>query len=209
MKADKHFFDTVRPLFRGRLTQAQVDGMFKIVEYADKWGYSDLHTAYALATIKHETANWMAPIREGARRYGTNYTNAQAIRAVTSIFSKGIIRTNYALPAGPYKQSYYGRGLVQITWHGNYKQFDRLLNKPLEKNPDLALEWDTSLDIVFLGMRDGLFRKGNSLAMIKSAKDFKKARTIVNGDSAKRWGGTQRVDDKLAGYANVFLKALN
>lgn len=207
MPADKHFFDTVRPLF-GSLTQGQVDGMVKIVEYAEEWGYDPLHTAYALATTKHETANWMQPIREGARRYGPDYTDAQAKRAVASIHAKGIIRTNYALPAGPYGQSYYGRGLVQITWYDNYFQFARLLKRPLDQKPDLALEWDNALDILFLGMRDGLFRRGRSFAMIKSAADFKEARDIVNGDSAKTWGGNERMDDKVARYASVFLKAL-
>lgn len=207
MPADKHFFDTVRPLF-GSLTQGQVDGMVKIVEYAEKWGYDPLHTAYILATTKHETANWMQPIREGARRYGPDYTDAQAKRAVASIHAKGIIRTNYALPAGPYGQSYYGRGLVQITWYDNYFKFARLLKQPLDQNPDLALGWDYALDILFLGMRDGMFRKDRSLDMIKSASDFKVARDIVNGDSHKTWGGTERIDDKLARYANVFLKAL-
>lgn len=207
MPADKHFFDTVRPLF-GSLTQGQVDGMVKIVEYAEEWGYDPLHTAYALATTKHETANWMQPIREGARRYGPDYTDAQAKRAVASIHAKGIIRTNYALPAGPYGQSYYGRGLVQITWYDNYFQFARLLKQPLDQKPDLALEWDYALDILFLGMRDGLFRRGRSFAMIKSAADFKAARDIVNGDSAKTWGGNERMDDKVARYAHVFLKAL-
>jgi len=208
MPADKHFFDTVRPLFGGRLTQGQVEGMTKIVEYGEKWGYNVLHLAYALATTKHETANWMQPIREGARRYGPDYTDAEAKRAVTSIFSKGIIRTNYSLPSGPYNQSYYGRGLIQITWFDNYLKFDKLLNKPLAKNPDLALEWDISLDILFLGMRDGMFRRGRSFAMIRSAADFKAARNIVNGDSAKTWGGNERMDDKVARYANVFVEAL-
>lgn len=207
MPADKHFFDTVRPLF-GRLTQGQVDGMIKIVEYGEKWGYDPLHIAYALGTTKHETANWMQPIREGARRYGPDYTDAQAKRAVASIHAKGIIRTNYALPSGPYGASYYGRGLVQITWYDNYLKFARLLKKPLDQNPDRTLEWDIALDILFLGMRDGMFRRGRSFDMIKSAADFKAARDIVNGDSAKTWGGNERMDDKVARYANVFLIAL-
>jgi len=139
MPADKHFFDTVRPLF-GRLSQDQVEGIVKIVDYGEKWGYDPLHIAYALATTKHETANWMQPIREGARRYGPDYTDAQAKRAVASIHAKGIIRTNYALPSGPYRESYYGRGLVQITWYDNYLKFASLLKKPLDKNPALTRE---------------------------------------------------------------------
>lgn len=208
MPADKHFFDTVRPLFGGRLNQYQVDGMNKIVEYAEKWGYSKLHTAYILSTAYHESAFWMQPIREGARRFGPDYTDAQAKRAVASIHAKGIIRTNYALPAGPHRQSYYGRGLVQITWYDNYLKFERLLKKPLTANPDIALEWDVALDILFLGMRDGMFRKGRSLSMIKSTADYKAARDIVNGDGHRKWGGPDRIDDRMAGHAMKFLEAL-
>lgn len=208
MPADKHFFDTVRPLFGGRLNQYQVDGMNKIVEYAEKWGYSPLHTAYILATAFHETAKWMQPIREGARRFGPEYTDAQAKRAVASIHAKGIIRTNYALPAGPHRQSYYGRGLIQITWYDNYLKFERLLKKPLTAQPDLALDWDVALDILFLGMRDGMFRRGRSLAMIQSTDDYKAARDIVNGDGHKTWGGRDRLDDRMAGHARTFLAAL-
>lgn len=208
MKADKYFFDTVRPLFGGRLNQYQVDGMNKIVEYAEKWGYSPLHTAYILATAFHETAKWMQPIREGARRFGPEYTDAQAKRAVASLHAKGIIRTNYALPTGPHRQSYYGRGLPQITWYDNYLKFERLLKKPLTAQPDLALDWDVALDIMFIGMRDGVFRRGRSLAMIQSTDDYKAARDIVNGDGHKKWGGKDRIDDRMAGHARTFLAAL-
>lgn len=210
MQADKHFFDTVRPLFGGRLTQGQVDGMVKIVEYGDKWGYTPGEVAYSLATVKKETARWMQPIREGARRYGPKYSDAAAKRAVASIHAKGIIRTNYALPAGPYKQSYYGRGLIQITWYDNYKKFTDLLKKPLDKQPDLALDWDISLDILYLGLRDGMFRKGLGF------KDFDfndpqsvfNAREAVNGDKHKKYGGAKTIGKEIADDHFVFLKAL-
>lgn len=208
MTADAFFFDTVRPLFGGTLNQYQVDGMNQIVAYAAEWGYSKLHTAYILATAFHESAHWMQPIREGARRFGPEYTDAQAKRAVASIHAKGIISRNYALPAGPHRQSYYGRGLVQITWYDNYLKFENLLKKPLTQNPDLALEWPVALDILFLGMRDGMFRRGRSLSMIQSVADYKAARDIVNGDGHKKWGGPDRIDDRMARHARTFLAAL-
>lgn len=181
--ASKRFFDTVRPMFRG-LKQHQVDGMNKIVAYGIEYGYSREHLAYILATAMHETANWMQPIREGARRYGPRYSDGAAKRAVASIHAKGIIRTNYALPAGPFNQSYYGRGLVQITWFSNYLKFAKLLRQPLTKNPDLALNWDISLDIMFLGMRDGMFT-GKKLKDYEFPEQFRQARAIVNGDVKK------------------------
>lgn len=207
MPANKQFYDAVRPLFGGRLTQHQVDGMKRIVEYGEEWGYTPEDLAYILATAKHETGDWMQPIREGAHRFGPTYTDASAKRAVASIHAKGIISTNYALPSGPYGQSYYGRGLVQITWYDNYQKFAHILGVPLDKNPDLALEWGHALDILFLGMRDGVFT-GKKLADCTFPAEFKQARVIVNADSHKKWGGTERIDDRLARYARTFLEAL-
>lgn len=177
--ADKFFFDAVRPLFGGRLTAGQVDGMERIVAYGKANGYSLRDIAYALATAKHETANWMQPIREGARRYGPSYTDAQARRAVKAIFDKGIIRRNYALPDGPYRQSYYGRGLIQITWYDNYVKGGDLVGIDLEKTPDAALEWDVALPLLFIGMRDGMYtgKKLSDYAGFPAAM-----RAIVNGD---------------------------
>lgn len=207
MPANKQFYDTVRPLFGGRLSQDQVDGMQRIVEYGEEWGYNPDDLAYILATAKHETGGWMQPIREGAYRFGPDYTDASAKRAVASIHAKGIISTNYALPSGPYGQSYYGRGLVQITWYDNYRKFAGILGVPLDQNPDLALEWDNALDIMFIGMRDGVFT-GKKLADFNLPAEFKQARVIVNGDSHKKWGGSERIDDRLARYARTFAEAL-
>lgn len=210
MPADKHFFDTVRPLFGGRLKQHQVEGMTKIVEYGEKWGYTAPEIAMSLATSKKETANWMQPIREGARRFGPRYTDAQAKRAVASIHAKGIIRTNYALPAGPYRQSYYGRGLIQITWYDNYRKFADKLKLSLDKDPELALSWNVSLDILFLGLRDGMFRKGLGfkdfdLVEYHDAVNFRDA---VNGDKNRSYGGPKKIGVEIADDHFVFLKAL-
>lgn len=207
MPANKQFYDAVRPLFGGRLSQHQVDGMKRIVEYGEEWGYDLYNIAYILATAKHETGGWMQPIREGAHRFGPDYPDASAKRAVASIHAKGIINTNYALPRGPYGQSYYGRGLVQITWYENYRKFAVILGVPMDRNPDLALEWDHALDIMFIGMRDGGFT-GKKLSDFNFPAEFKQARVIVNDDSAKRWGGTERIDDRLARYARTFAAAL-
>lgn len=204
--ASKHFFDTVRrPLFSGRLQQHHVDGMNRIVERGVRDGFSRPDLAYVLATVYHETARWMQPIREGARRYGPDYSDASARRAVTSIYNKGIIRTNYSLPAGPHGQSYYGRGLVQITWYENYLKFERLLGIPLTENPDLALEWDVALDITFIGMRDGMFTAYSldEVPDVMATPAFDRTdRRIINGDARKN-------GDRVAWYAAVFWEALS
>lgn len=187
--ADKHFFDTVRPLF-GRLLQHQVDGCNKIIEYAADHRVSRVHLAYILATVYHETGRWMQPIREGALRYGPDYSDASARNAVAVLHAKGIIRRNYALPE-PNGHSYYGRGLVQITWPDNYKQFG------VYDDPDTALEWETALRILFEGMLHGKFT-GKSLL---DATDYKSARAVVNGD-------VRRNGARIARYAETFYNAL-
>jgi len=212
MNAD--FYNAVRPLFGGRLKQHQVDGMEAITAYAKENEYPLSWTAYALATAYHETAAWMQPIREGARRYGPNYSDASARRAVASIFARGIIRTNYALPHRN-GRSYYGRGLVQITWHSNYSKFTDILGVDLVNNPDLTLEMGHALDIMFIGMRDGVFtghklkskigRNACDFSNEEAAKErmsqYVKARRMINGDVRKNGA-------KIARQAIVFEKAL-
>lgn len=205
MNLPASFFDAIRkPLFRGKLTAEQVDGLTRIVKAGLGFKVSRPDLAYVLATIQHETADWMQPIREGARRYGPAYSDAAARRAVAAIHGKGIIRVNYALPAGPYKQSYYGRGLVQITWHENYVKFGKRLDIPLEKHPDLALDWETSLNIAFIGMIEGMFTKyslDEVPDVMKSPAFDRTDRLIINGDAKKN-------GDLVAGYAGHYWRAL-
>lgn len=150
-------------------------------------GTSREDLAYILATVFHETAGWMQPIREGARRYGLAYTDAQARRAVASAVAKGIIARNYALPdsAG---HSFYGRGLLQITHRENYAKFGILCGTDLTANPDHALEWPIALLILFYGMEHGSFRDGHDLTAVDATdtfNDWVRARGIINGDTKK------------------------
>lgn len=198
------FYNAIRPMFGGKLTQGQVDGCARIVAYGQEHGYSRSQVAYALATAKHETADWMLPIREGARRYGAAYTDAQAQRAVASIHAKGIIKTNYALPTGPYKKSYYGRGLIQITWIENYARLGDRIGVDLVADPDKALTWEVALPLLFIGMAEGLYT-GKTLPRAGSGKagdEFDVAlRAVVNGD-------TKSVEPVVDGYAETFFTAL-
>ena len=187
------FFDAIRPLFRrGKMNSAQVTGVEQIAYYGRSCGYPKSHTAYGLATAFHEVGQRMQPIREG---FAT--TDAGARRAVAGLLDKGIISRNYALP---HKNglSYYGRGLLQITHGRNYRKFG------IYDNPEQALEMQTALDIMFNGMRDGMFRKGKSFDVLPedpTLKQFVSARGIINGDVRKN--GT-----KVAKIAMVFYKAL-
>jgi hypothetical protein len=104
------FYNTYRTSFSPNLTQQQVDGFNAILSYWESLALQDLRwLAYILATANHETGGLMQPVREGFCK-----TDEGSIKAVTDLYNKGIIAQNYAIP-DPNGNSYFGRGLVQIT----------------------------------------------------------------------------------------------
>ena len=117
--------------------------------------------AYILATAYHESAHTFDP---GIREIG-----------------KGM-RRKYGTADPETGQTYYGRGLCQLTWKRNYEVFSKLLGIDLVNDPDKALETNNSVNILITGMRDGLFT-GNKLIMYinKSNTDYMNARRVVNG----------------------------
>lgn len=97
--SNKEFFDEIRKtVFGGSMTQQQVMGVTKIIEYRDSnyRGVTNDQLAYVLATAFHETARKCCPITE----YG----------------SSAYLRGKKYWP-------YIGRGLVQITWAANYRKY--------------------------------------------------------------------------------------
>lgn len=133
-------FDKVRPIFGGKLTQGQVDGINTIV-FAYERHRSDLrHLAYLLATAKHETAHTMQPIYErGKREYFNKYEPGTKI-------GKALGNTK---PGDGYL--YRGRGYVQLTGRANYRKFG------IEDTPDAALNPDVAAGILIDGCLNGSF----------------------------------------------------
>jgi predicted chitinase len=175
----KKFYDTFRTQFHPRLTQQQVDGYNAILNYWEAAALTDLRwLAYILATAYHETGGTIAPVREGFCK-----TDEGSIQAVTRLYQQGKIRQNYARPEANGK-SYFGRGLVQLTWADNYKRMGQALGMgtQLYDNPSLLLDLDISVKVLFKGMIDGLFT-GQSLGDYFNASktDWQQARKIVNG----------------------------
>lgn len=186
------FWQHIAPKIR---TPSQVDGVKRIVDTClmNRVG-SKHHLAYILATAYHETGGRMQPVREG---FAT--TNEGAVRAVTRLHEQGRIRTNYALPINGH--SYYGRGLIQITWRENYDRVGKLLGVDLVNNPDLALDPQVSADILVKGMLGGWFT-GRKLSDYdrEDGYDYYNARRIVNGmDRAQH----------IAEHAEFFETAIN
>lgn len=179
----KYFFDSVRASLFHSLSQDQVDGLNRYLDYfdldnpeiPDKYHLDDRMFAYVLATVFHETAATMQPVTE----YGSE---------------------SY-LKSKPY-YPYYGRGDVQLTWKDNYATQSAKLGyqDAFVKNPDAVLDPGISLKVCVLGMLDGDFT-GAKLGdfFTYQMTDWYNARTIVNGHD--------RATD-VAGYAEAFCNAI-
>lgn len=192
------FYANIRggPLFPV-LYQDQVNGIDQIL---DCWNGGplglfqppvyDAMLAYMLATVYHETARAMQPVREGDWP-GHHVSDAWRRRNLYRYYP------------------YYGRGLVQLTWRSNYQLATQFLRKfypadaskiDLVNFPDQALNPTYAVAILFHGMSTGMFT-GRSLHdyIYGSHIDFIDARRIINGMD-RAW--------TIAGYANEFLTAV-
>lgn len=176
-------------LFGGRISATQIAGLMKLLAYRDAHypSMSNQQLAYVLATVKHETAHTMQPVKE----YGGNayYKRMYDIEGE---------RPNVARKLGNTKPGdgvrYCGRGYVQITGRSNYRTFG------IENTPEKALEPETAARIAFDGMVNGKFT-GRALRHYIGAVafDYVGAREIINSrDKAQL----------IAGYAQAFATAL-
>ncbi len=165
------FFRLVRDgAFGGRLGQAQVDGMTRILDYWQEH-HADrplAQLAYVFATAKWETAHTMQPVREIGRGKGKPYGKS----------------------GSNHRQVAYGRGLVQLTWDRNYERADRELGLGgrLIADYDLALDPATSVAILIAGMIGGWFtgKRLDDYIADGVVYDFVGARRIVNGTDRAR-----------------------
>lgn len=185
-----NFFAKVRTAF-GKLNQKQVDGFNAILDEWERSTYKDIRwLAYMFATAWHETAHTMQPIEEYGRGKGRKYGSKIKNSGVTYSFPDKI---------------YYGRGHVQLTWYENYQLMGRLLGIDLLNKPELALEMNVSVKIMFEGMLRGASSfgdfTGKCLEMYFNEKtdDPIGARRVINGaDKA----------ELISGHYNKFLHSL-
>lgn len=189
------FYKCYRRLFIDKLKEGQVNGFEAIFDYYEQGNYDGLGLPYVLATAYHETGGTMEPVREGFAN-----SDEEAIRIVTRMYQQGRISRNYATPDPETGKSYFGRGLVQITHKDNYLRLGKAIDVDLVNNPDLALDLNTAVKILIVGMHKGLFT-GQKIAdyIDTKKKDHYKARRIINGlDRAAL----------IAGYAERFEQCL-
>jgi predicted chitinase len=200
LKNPKLFFDTIREdggLFRGSMSSSQVAGINAILAEDAKFKQDPRWLAYELATAFHETARTMQPVRE---------TKAANDNAAIAILDKAFATGQLPWVKSPYwrkdadGKSWLGRGLVQLTHKRNYEILGKAVGADLVADPDRAMESQVAVDIMFVGMRDGLFT-GKSLADYFNSNntDWVNARRIINGVESA---------EKVAGYAKAFYMAL-
>lgn len=158
----KNFYDSVRiSIFKGGISESQVAGMEVILNEWEAHKLPDLrYLAYMLATTYHETAKTMQPVAEYGRGKGRKY----------------------GIPDPITKQTYYGRGFVQLTWKSNYATMSSIVGDDLVNHPDKAMELPIATKILFHGMLHGSFT-GKKLSdyFNNLTTDWYKARKIING----------------------------
>lgn len=191
------FFPAIKPLFGGKFTQQQVDGMnYKLDQWEAHHSEKDVRwLSYALATAYHETAQKMWPVEEYGKGAGMSYGK----------------------PDPETGKTYYGRGDVQLTWKDNYAKATRELElvgqQDLVWYPSQALDPKISADIMYLGMIDGWFRSGNKFSKYfsETKDDPYGAREIINGDkkTVPTWSNGVSIGNLIKGYHQKFLNALN
>ena len=184
----KKFFDGYRAAW-GPLKHGQVAGLEHILGLMEQDAdLSDIrHAAYMLATVKHECADFWAPIIE---------------RGTPAYFDKYEPGTKLGLQLGNREKGdgvrYKGRGYVQITGRANYARLGELLGMgdALVTSPLVTLDPGVAYRIMSVGMRRGAFT-GRKLAHYINAEgcDYVNARRVINSlDCAQ----------KIADYAQVF-----
>jgi len=157
------FFDYVRQhLFTGSLKPGQVTGLTAMLDYweSNSSKKDDRWLAYAFATAHHETDRTFRGIEE----YGKGQNKP------------------YGQPDPETGKTYYGRGLVQLTWKKNYKKMGDLLDVDLVNNPEKALDIKIATQVIFVGMTKGIFTGKKFADYFNPQKeDWVNARRIVNG----------------------------
>ena len=142
---------------------AAVDGAWALITAAlDELGIrSDLVEIAAAATIMVETAGRFTPLNEFG---GVPY--------FTKLYEHRADLGNVQPGDGA---RYHGRGYIQITGRGNYRQVGEALEVPLEAQPDLALQANTAARIL------GWFFKTHHIDVAANGKDWRHVRRLVNG----------------------------
>lgn len=172
------FFNAIRAsLFRGALTQPQVDGINADLDYweANYPAGNPNHLAYILATEYHETRATMQPIPEDGGR--------ERLMRMYDITGDRPDKARDLGNTTPGDGATYTGGKVQLTGRNNFRKLGKRLGIPLEDEPSRIYDMATSTAVLFVGMIEGKFT-GKSLQNytdLAGNLDEINARRVVNG----------------------------
>lgn len=153
---------TIKAMYHGSVDASQNEGILALIASALANGlFLKEQIAYILATAYHETGRHMQGIDEYGKGAGHTYGVADATT----------------------HQTYYGRGIVQLTWKANYEKFGSLVGIDLVHNPERANELMTAVKIAVVGMKRGAFTGvGLERYVNQSAVDYFSARKVINSE---------------------------
>jgi len=158
----KRFFDSVRPMFGGRITATQVVRVEAVLDEIEKRRLTIPQAAYVLATAHHESDQWKAL---------TEYASGKAYEGRIDL---GNTRKGDGV-------RFKGRGFVMITGRRNYTDWAKRLGVDIVSKPRLVSELKYAVPILIDGMILGTFT-GKKLEDYFTAdrSDWINARRIVN-----------------------------
>ncbi|MDE3796998.1 hypothetical protein I7G59_06570 [Sinorhizobium meliloti] len=208
------FFAAVRsPLFAGKISERQVQGVDAILDEAERRGTPLAHLAAMLAETHHETGGRFQPVTENLNYSAQRLTEVWPSRFPTIASAKPYANNPRKLANKVYGGRmgnaapddgwlYRGRGLPQITGKENYAKFG------LASAPDKASQMATAIRILFDGMTNGMFR-GKRLDDYDSAAGYRYAasRAIINDDveangkKIEKYGRAFEAALRAAGYS--------
>ena len=184
----KKFFEDYKQKFGDIKSQKTVDTINAILDRASKEKTPDSHLAYMFATAYHESKDAKNPhdfyplTERGSYKYITD-------QYWHNIRVRGWLGNKSIKDAWDFR----GRGLVQLTGRTNYERFN------IADNPEKALEPEKAVEIMFEGMKKGMFTGKDLDDYLNGNKDYYNARRIINGvDKASL----------IKGYAERFEKII-
>ena len=132
--------------------------------------YNVRWAANMMATVKHECADTWQPIEEYGKGAGYEYGKPVTVKA---------------LNGETYRNTYYGRGYVQLTWEANYKRLGEAIGvkDALVIHPEKALEPQIAYQVLSAWMNAGYSANGKKIADYTGSKkpNYVGARHLVNG----------------------------
>lgn len=188
------FYDAVRPIFGGQLTQDQVNGFEAIGEAWARFGTGNpFHLAYVLATPTHETGKTMQPLKETGNAKVPNPPDSLVKARLTKAWKAGRlpwVKKDY------WSDGWFGRGFVQLTHEENYRKLGLVIGVDLVSSPDKAMIPEVAAEVLVVGMVNGMFT-GKKLADYADG-DFLHMRQIINGMESA---------EKVEAFAKLYLPA--